>query len=219
MPAVSTVESELYVLFDRSPIGIYRSTADGTFDYVNPALARLLGYTVDELRTKNLNRDIYVDPELRSKLIAKYIGKGAIILSGTFRMTNQEELCVNVSGSNCDLNATWDPNTAGLFIFADGDFATDRAVQATPCSGCTGESIDMKKAQFQGGLFGAKDVFGNVTGTVLVGPIVSAYGSVAAGQSGVLSFPPIQFPSSGTDGFTGPLPVARLLAPRQFGGS
>jgi hypothetical protein len=149
---------------------------------------------------------------------ATYDGKGAIILTGTFRMSNHEELCVNAQGKNCDLSATWDPNVAGLFIFAAGDFATERAVQATTCT-CSGESIDMKQAQYQGGLFGSNDVFGNVTGTVLVGPIVSAYGSVAAGQSGVLSFPPIQFPSSGTDGFTGPLPVARLLAPRQFGGS
>ncbi len=35
---------ELYLLFERSPIGMYRSTEDGRFLYANPALARMLGY-------------------------------------------------------------------------------------------------------------------------------------------------------------------------------
>ena len=48
--------------------------------------------------------------------------------------------------------------------------------------------------------------------------MVSAYSDVAAGQGGELSFPSISFPTSGSSGFTGPLPLPRLLAPRNFGG-
>jgi PAS domain S-box-containing protein len=41
-------EADLHRLFDRSPVGMYRSTADGRFVYVNPALVAMLGYrTVD----------------------------------------------------------------------------------------------------------------------------------------------------------------------------
>ena len=43
--------------------------------------------------------------------------------------------------------------------------------------------------------------------------MVSVYGSVNAGQSGTLQFPPITFASSGTDGLTGPLPLPELLSP------
>ena len=53
---------------------------------------------------------------------------------------------------------------------------------------------------------------------LVLGPMVSVYGSVDAGQSGTLQFPPITFASSGTDGLTGPLPLPRLLPPIQFGG-
>ncbi len=65
-------DSELYQLFDRSPIGMYRSTEDGRFLYANPALAKLLGYTVAELRERNIIRDIYLDPRERARLVATY---------------------------------------------------------------------------------------------------------------------------------------------------
>jgi PAS domain S-box-containing protein len=71
-------DRDLYRLFDRSPIGMYRSTEEGRFVYVNPALARMLGYTVEELLAVNLNRDIYIDPEDRQRMIQEFRGKGAI---------------------------------------------------------------------------------------------------------------------------------------------
>ena len=72
-------EHELYRLFDRSPIGMYRSTADGQFLYVNPALVRMLGYDhVDEVLAINLNRDVYDDPNERARVIAKYRPAGVI---------------------------------------------------------------------------------------------------------------------------------------------
>jgi PAS domain S-box-containing protein len=57
---------------------MYRSTQDGTFIYVNPALARMLGYSVEELLKVNLNRDIYIDPEQRARLIAKFLPAGVV---------------------------------------------------------------------------------------------------------------------------------------------
>jgi PAS domain S-box-containing protein len=79
LPGVSLRDRELYRLFDRSPIGMYRCDEAGAFHYVNAALVRLLGYaTVDELLARNLNRDIYVDPEDRIQLLARYRPEGGV---------------------------------------------------------------------------------------------------------------------------------------------
>ncbi|MBC7977388.1 MAG: PAS domain S-box protein, partial [Myxococcales bacterium] len=64
-------DRELYRLFDRSPIGMYRCDEAGQFHYVNAALVRLLDYaSADELLARNLGRDIYVDPSERERLLA-----------------------------------------------------------------------------------------------------------------------------------------------------
>ena len=71
-------DRELYRLFDRSPIGMYRSREDGRFQYVNRALASMLGYSIDELLEVNLNREIYIDPNERPRLIAQHRKQGVI---------------------------------------------------------------------------------------------------------------------------------------------
>lgn len=72
MPSPPTFP-ELYPLIEHSPIGMYRSNRDGVFSYVNPSLARLLGYTQDELLALNLNRDIYVDARQREALFEHFM--------------------------------------------------------------------------------------------------------------------------------------------------
>ncbi len=71
-------DPDLYLLFDRSPIGMYRSNADGTITYANAALAQLLGCSLDELMTLNLNRDIYIDAAERAHLITTYHPRGVV---------------------------------------------------------------------------------------------------------------------------------------------
>lgn len=71
-------ETELYTLFDRSPIGMYRSAADGRLLYWNAALARILGYSHEEMAKVNVVRDLYVDPEERARLVEKYGAMGMI---------------------------------------------------------------------------------------------------------------------------------------------
>ena len=174
--------------------------------------------------TKKLtvNGSVFIDGSATSTARGvQYVGKGALILSGTFQMLNNTTLCVSVKitspgAGNCDVTAPWDPEIAGMFIFAAGDFATELSLQQD--STLTDVGISIKAGQFQGGLFAARNVDAIVSGTVVQGPMISAYANVAAGQSGDLSFPAISFPSSGTSGFTGPLPLPRLLPPRQFGG-
>jgi hypothetical protein len=163
-----------------------------------------------------INGSIFIDGSATSTANdATYVGRGALILSGTFSMNNQDRICVQLtSGGDCDTAAPWNPNVSGMFIFAAGDFATELSND----SGTAGNGIEIKKGQYQGGLFAGKNVDATVTGTVVQGPMVSAYGNVSTGQGGELSFPPISFPTSGSSGFTGPLPLPKLLAPRFFGG-
>ncbi|MEX0690673.1 MAG: PAS domain-containing protein [Gemmatimonadales bacterium] len=65
-------------LFLTAPIGIYRSSLDGTIEAANPALARLLGYADPrDLLTHNM-RDLYLDPDERDRLIAVFEPSGQI---------------------------------------------------------------------------------------------------------------------------------------------
>ncbi|HEX3760780.1 MAG TPA: ATP-binding protein [Kofleriaceae bacterium] len=76
---MSLGDRELYRLFDRSPVGMFRCDEPGQFLYVNPALVRMLGYaSAEELLGKNIARDVYADPEDRVRLFALYRHKGGV---------------------------------------------------------------------------------------------------------------------------------------------
>jgi PAS domain S-box-containing protein len=52
------------MLFDRSPIGMYRCDSSGRFDYINAALVRLLGYdSAGEVLALDSAHDVFVDPD------------------------------------------------------------------------------------------------------------------------------------------------------------
>ncbi|MBS1119907.1 MAG: domain S-box protein [Deltaproteobacteria bacterium] len=57
---------------------MYRSTQDGKFLYVNPALATMLGYSIDELLETNLNTQICADATQRLRMFAEYRDRGVI---------------------------------------------------------------------------------------------------------------------------------------------
>ena len=60
-------------IFELASVGIFRSTPEGRILLANPALAVMLGYdSPDELREVDLGRDIYLHPEDRAALIARY---------------------------------------------------------------------------------------------------------------------------------------------------
>jgi two-component system, cell cycle sensor histidine kinase and response regulator CckA len=53
-----------------APYGIYRVTLDGQLLHVNPALVTILGYdSEEELMRRNMEKDIYRDPQLRQRLV------------------------------------------------------------------------------------------------------------------------------------------------------
>jgi PAS domain S-box-containing protein len=72
-------EDDLRRLFERSPIGMYRSDSAGQFRFVNFALVAMLGYaSADELMACNLGADIYADPDDRARLIEHYRTRGIV---------------------------------------------------------------------------------------------------------------------------------------------
>jgi hypothetical protein len=156
--------------------------------------------------TLTVKGSIFIDGSVRSSSTnAKYVGKATIILSGLYSMDNNTVLCVNLAPGTCNTTAPWDADTTALAIVTDGIDAF-------------GNGINIKKGSYQGLLLANGNIDASVSGTLVIGPMVSVYGNVNAGQSGTLQFPPISFASSGTSGITGPLPLPLLLPPTQFGG-
>jgi len=75
----SPPEADLRRLYDRAPVGFYRSTVDGRFIYVNPALVRMLGYErADDVLALHIGDDVYVDAKDRARLIAEYSARGLV---------------------------------------------------------------------------------------------------------------------------------------------
>jgi two-component system, cell cycle sensor histidine kinase and response regulator CckA len=70
---------ELQKLFERTPIGMYRSDASGRLLAANPALVAMLGYdTVEEVLALDLNRDVYVDARARAPVLEEYRHTGVV---------------------------------------------------------------------------------------------------------------------------------------------
>jgi len=64
-------EARYRSLIQGAAYGIYRTTIDGTILDANPAIAHMLGYTVDELQALNMS-DVYRSPADRAALIEEY---------------------------------------------------------------------------------------------------------------------------------------------------
>ncbi len=68
--ALRQSEEKYRQLFENSPYGIFRSSFDGILLDVNPALVAMLGYdSKEELMSRTLEQDIYVDPAERRAAI------------------------------------------------------------------------------------------------------------------------------------------------------
>jgi diguanylate cyclase (GGDEF)-like protein/PAS domain S-box-containing protein len=66
-------EEKYRVIFDYAPVGIYQSTREGRIVTANTTMAAMLGYdSVDELLTRNLTTDIYLDPSEREQVVGHF---------------------------------------------------------------------------------------------------------------------------------------------------
>jgi diguanylate cyclase (GGDEF)-like protein/PAS domain S-box-containing protein len=70
--ALRTAEEKYRNIFERAVEGIFRSTFDGDFEAVNPALARILGYDSTEEAVEKLHTStLYKDPDERRAFLKK----------------------------------------------------------------------------------------------------------------------------------------------------
>lgn len=77
--AVRLAEERHRQLIQNAVYGIYRSSLDGKFLEVNPALVQMLGYdSAEELLAVDMASDIYLDPNERHRLIEQYREVGRI---------------------------------------------------------------------------------------------------------------------------------------------
>ena len=65
-------EAKYRSLVENATYGVYRSSSDGRFAMVNPAMVEMLGYdSAENLLQLNLDRDVYVNENERASLIAQ----------------------------------------------------------------------------------------------------------------------------------------------------
>jgi PAS domain S-box-containing protein len=70
--AIHNSEKKFRSIFDNSTEGIFQTSPDGKFLVANPALVKILGYgSMEELLKLNIERDIFINPEDRDKLIKR----------------------------------------------------------------------------------------------------------------------------------------------------
>lgn len=70
--ALRSSEAKSRTLFENVPDGVFQSTPKGRVLTANPALVHMLGYSsLEDLRTINISRDLYVNPEDRKTWMKK----------------------------------------------------------------------------------------------------------------------------------------------------
>jgi two-component system, cell cycle sensor histidine kinase and response regulator CckA len=96
--ALRRSEAEHRGLIENATIGIYRSSPEGRFLMVNPALVAMLGYdsTEDVLRL-DIPRDVYVDPKLRGALINSYTRGAATVREVEWKRRDGSHISVRVT--------------------------------------------------------------------------------------------------------------------------
>ncbi len=98
--ALRRSEESHRALVQHASYAIYRSTVDGRFLTVNPALVRMLGYESEEqLLAVDLGLDIYADPEERQRILGRF--EAADVVEGvevTWKCRDGGEILVRLSG-------------------------------------------------------------------------------------------------------------------------
>ncbi len=98
--ALRRSEESHRALVQHAAYAIYRSSLEGRFLTVNPALVRMLGYeSADELLGVDLASQVYVDPEQRRQILARFdagdIVEGAEV---AWKRRGGERILVRLSG-------------------------------------------------------------------------------------------------------------------------
>src|SRR2546422_358414 len=87
-------------LVQHASYAIYRSTVEGRFLTVNPALVRMLGYeSRDQLLAVDLAVDVYADPDERQRILDRFEVEDVVEgVEVTWKRRDGEEILVRLSG-------------------------------------------------------------------------------------------------------------------------
>src|SRR5260370_9906915 len=97
--ALGRSETTYRSLVEGSHFGIFRSTPDGRLLAVNPALVSMLGYESEaQLLERNMERDIFVDPAQRRRLVAEVTARGNLSTESVWRRRDGKTVTVRASG-------------------------------------------------------------------------------------------------------------------------
>jgi PAS domain S-box-containing protein len=98
--ALRRSEESNRALVQRATHGIYRSTPEGRFLAVNPALVKLLGYESEaQLLAVNVTHDVYADATERERVIARFDALDAMDgVEVTWKRRDGEHILVRLSG-------------------------------------------------------------------------------------------------------------------------
>jgi two-component system cell cycle sensor histidine kinase/response regulator CckA len=93
-------EAQFRSLVHDAPYGIYRVTLDGQLLHANPALVTMLGYdSEEELMRRNMERDIYRDPQTRQRLLKENSHKNDFrALEAEWRRKDGKIITVRMTG-------------------------------------------------------------------------------------------------------------------------
>ena len=99
--ALRASEARHRSLVERAVYGMYRSSVDGKFLDVNPALVKMLGYaSPEELMTVDMAREVYVDPQQRAAVIQAYKKSGTLDpCELRWKRKDGRQITVRLSGS------------------------------------------------------------------------------------------------------------------------
>jgi PAS domain S-box-containing protein len=126
--AVGESEERYRTLFEGAPYGIYRTSVAGRFVAANPALVTMLGYaSAEELTRIDVNTELYVDPELRARLIEKHRGPDRIVGDEVeWKRKDGKPITVRLTGRPLHDD---DGNLTGFEMLAE-DVTEQRALEA-----------------------------------------------------------------------------------------
>src|SRR5437667_421863 len=98
--ALRRSEESSRALVQHATYGIYRSSPEGRFLAVNPALVKLLGYpSEDALLAVDMARDVYADPAERPQVIARFDHSDAVQgVDVTWKRWDGRKILVRLSG-------------------------------------------------------------------------------------------------------------------------
>jgi len=99
--ALRRAEEKYRTIFEEAPLGVFRSTPEGRFSEVNPALAAMLGYDSPQQVLDNVQdiaRDLYVRPERRPDIVGNTLAaQGSVTFENEYYKADGTTFTANVN--------------------------------------------------------------------------------------------------------------------------